>query len=100
MRSGKPIRALYADKTRVISVLAFVAAVIAAAAMQGQAPQPRTEWFAAELSPATFRYSGASLSITLGTLLGGAITPIVATALYAASGSSWPITALPNGNLL
>jgi hypothetical protein len=34
-------------KTRVISVLAFVTAVIAATAMQGQAPQPRTEWFAA-----------------------------------------------------
>jgi MFS family permease len=46
----------------------------------------------AELFPAAFRYSGASLSITLGTLLGGAITPIVATALYTAYGSSLPIT--------
>ena len=34
-------------KIRAIPVLAFVAAVIAAAEMHGQAPQPRTEWFAA-----------------------------------------------------
>jgi MFS family permease len=36
----------------------------------------------AELFPAPFRYIGASLSITLGTVLGGAIAPFVATALY------------------
>ena len=46
----------------------------------------------AELFPATFRYSGASLSITLGTLLGGAIAPFVATALYSAFGNSWAVT--------
>jgi hypothetical protein len=46
----------------------------------------------AELFPSTFRYSGASLSITLGTLLGGAITPLVAAALYSAYGSSLAVT--------
>jgi MFS family permease len=46
----------------------------------------------AELFPATFRYSGASLSITLGTLLGGAIAPFVATALYSTFQNSWAIT--------
>jgi MFS family permease len=45
-----------------------------------------------ELFPATFRYSGASLSITLGTLLGGAVAPFIATALYSAFGNSWAIT--------
>lgn len=46
----------------------------------------------AELFPAAFRYSGTSLSITLGTLLGGAITPLVATALYDTFGTSLAIT--------
>jgi hypothetical protein len=46
----------------------------------------------AELFPAAYRYSGASLSITLGTLLGGAITPVVATALYGTFGNSWAVT--------
>ena len=59
--------------------------------VQGIYVGPQAAVFA-ELFPAAFRYSGASLSITLGTLLGGAITPIVAAALYNAVGSSWPIT--------
>jgi metabolite-proton symporter len=59
--------------------------------VQGMYIGPQAAVFA-ELFPATFRYSGASLSITLGTLLGGAITPIVATALYTAFGSSLPVT--------
>jgi hypothetical protein len=46
-----------------------------------------------ELFPTAVRYSGASLSITLGTLLGGAIAPFVATALFSTTGNSWPITA-------
>ena len=36
----------------------------------------------AELFPASIRYSGASLSNTLGTILGGAPAPFVAAALY------------------
>ena len=35
----------------------------------------------AEMFPATVRYSGASLSQTIGTILGGALAPMVATAL-------------------
>lgn len=46
----------------------------------------------AELFPPAVRYSGASLSITIGTLLGGAIAPFVATALYSTTGNSWPVT--------
>jgi len=46
----------------------------------------------AELFPAAVRYSGASLSITLGTIFGGAIAPFVATALYSTTGNSWPVT--------
>jgi len=60
-------------------------------AVQGMYIGPQAAVFA-ELFPATFRYSGASLSITLGTLLGGAIAPFIATALYSAFGNSWAIT--------
>jgi MFS family permease len=59
--------------------------------VQGMYIGPQPAVFA-ELFPSTFRYSGASLSITLGTLLGGAITPLVAAALYDAYGSSLAIT--------
>ncbi|RSM79450.1 MFS transporter [Kibdelosporangium aridum] len=53
-------------------------------------PQPA---MFAELFPTGMRYSGASLSLTLGVILGGAVTPLVATALYGATGSSWSLTA-------
>jgi MFS family permease len=46
----------------------------------------------AEMFPTTVRYSGTSLSLTIGTILGGALAPIVATALFGLGGSSWPIT--------
>jgi metabolite-proton symporter len=45
----------------------------------------------AELFPASIRYSGVSLSNTLGTILGGAPAPFVATALYDAYGSSMAV---------
>jgi len=60
-------------------------------AVQGIYIGPQSAVFA-ELFPASFRYSGASLSITLGTLLGGAIAPFIATALYSGFGNSWAIT--------
>jgi MFS family permease len=60
-------------------------------AVQGMYIGPQAAVFA-ELFPATIRYSGASLSITLGTLLGGAIAPFIATALYSAFGNSWAVT--------
>ena len=59
--------------------------------VQGMYIGPQAAVFA-ELFPSAFRYSGASLSITLGTLLGGAITPFVAAALYSTFGSSLAIT--------
>jgi MFS family permease len=52
-------------------------------------PQPA---LFAELFPAAVRYSGASLSLQVGTILGGAVFPLVATALYGATGSSWSVT--------
>jgi MFS family permease len=52
-------------------------------------PQPAVF---SELFPAATRYSGASISLTLGTVLGGAVAPAIATALFDASGSSRLIT--------
>jgi hypothetical protein len=57
-------------------------------------PQPAVF---AELFGTTVRYSGSSLSVQLGTILGGGLVPFVATALYAAAGSSWPLTAYTVG---
>jgi MFS family permease len=59
--------------------------------VQGAYIGPQAAVFA-ETFPAPVRYSGASLSITIGTIFGGAIAPFVATALYGAAGNSWPIT--------
>jgi len=59
--------------------------------VQGAYIGPQAAVFA-ESFPAQVRYSGASLSITLGTVFGGAIAPFLATALYGAAGNSWPIT--------
>ena len=42
----------------------------------------------AELFPASLRYSGASLSNTLGTIVGGAPAPLIAEALYDRFGTS------------
>ena len=60
-------------------------------AVQGIYIGPQGALFAVVFA-ATFRYSGASLSITLGTLLGGAFAPFIATALYSAFGNSWAVT--------
>ena len=53
-------------------------------------PQPAVF---SELFPAAIRYSGASLSLTLGTILGGALAPAIATTLYNAAGNSRLVTA-------
>lgn len=45
----------------------------------------------AELFTARVRYSGASLGYQIGTLIGGALTPLIATALHASSGSFLPV---------
>jgi metabolite-proton symporter len=52
-------------------------------------PQPAVF---SELFPAATRYSGASLSLTLGTILGGALSPAIATSLFSATGNSTLIT--------
>lgn len=60
--------------------------------LQGAYVGPQAAVFA-ELFTTAVRYSGASLSLTLGTIVGGAPAPFIATALFGVTGSSWPVTA-------
>jgi metabolite-proton symporter len=52
-------------------------------------PQPAVF---SELFPTATRYSGVSLSLTLGTILGGALSPAIAAALFGTTGDSTLIT--------
>jgi MFS family permease len=45
----------------------------------------------AEMFPANVRYSGVSIGYALGAILGGAFAPMIAEALYGATGMSWTI---------
>ncbi len=47
--------------------------------------------FFSELFPARVRYSGLSLVQQIGPLLGGGLSPLIATALLAAYGTPWPV---------
>jgi MFS family permease len=60
--------------------------------IQGAYVGPQAAVFS-ELFPTAVRYSGASLSLTLGTLIGGAVAPFIATALFSITGDSRLITA-------
>jgi MFS family permease len=59
--------------------------------LQGAYIGPQPAIFA-ELFPTEVRYSGASLSLTLGTLLGGAVAPFIATTLFGMTGNSGLVT--------
>jgi metabolite-proton symporter len=67
----------------------FVAIAVAATAVAFMAgPQAA---LVAGMFPPPVRYSGASSAYQLGSVLGGALAPLIATALYASSGTSVPI---------
>jgi MFS family permease len=69
----------------------IVLAVVGMLFVQGfyLGPQPAVM---SELFPTAVRYSGASLSVTLASVCGGAIAPIVATYLFALTGASTLVT--------
>ncbi|OFW16847.1 MAG: MFS transporter [Acidobacteria bacterium RIFCSPLOWO2_12_FULL_67_14] len=73
------------------SVLLAGVAVCGMLLAQGAYIGPQAAVFA-ELFPTAVRYSGVSLSLTLGTIFGGAIAPFVATALFSATGRSTLVT--------
>jgi MFS family permease len=59
--------------------------------LQGAYLGPQPAVFSELFAPAT-RYSGASLSLTLGTIFGGALAPFIATTLYGIAGNSTLVT--------
>jgi hypothetical protein len=74
------------------SVPAIALSIVVMMTLQGAYLGPQPAVFA-ELFDTGVRYSGASLSLQLGTILGGGLAPFVATALHGVTGSSWPVTA-------
>ncbi|MEU2349145.1 MFS transporter [Modestobacter sp. NPDC049651] len=68
------------------ALLAFVVAAVVQGIMAGSQGGLFTEIF-----DVRYRYSGISIAYQVGGMIGGAITPLVATALYDAYGSSTPI---------
>jgi metabolite-proton symporter len=75
--------------TRSIPLIAL--SVIVMMVLQGAYIGPQPAVFA-ELFDTSVRYSGISLSLQLGTILGGGLAPFVATALHGSTGSSWTVT--------
>lgn len=74
------------------ALLAFLVAAVVQGIMAGAQGGLFTEIFETRT-----RYSGASIAYQVGGMLGGAVTPIVATALYGSYGSAFPIAAYVGG---
>jgi MHS family shikimate/dehydroshikimate transporter-like MFS transporter len=72
--------------TVLVFVAVFVAVVVCHGAMIG--PQPA---FLSELFDAKVRYSGMALGHEVASTVAGGFSPIIATALLAWTGASWPI---------
>ncbi|GAA2352998.1 MFS transporter [Saccharopolyspora halophila] len=78
-----PMFALVDTANAAAAGLAFFVAAIVQGIMSGSQGGLFTELFDVQ-----FRYSGISIAYQMGGMIGGALTPIVATALYATYGSS------------
>ena len=81
-----PFFALVDTARPALILLAFAVGTVGIAGMAG--PQAT---LVAALFPTSVRYSGASLAYQVGSIVGGALAPLIATALYAAYGTSTPI---------
>ncbi len=67
----------------VLALVACVVTVITVSAQYGPLPALLSDQF-----PTRIRYSGVSLGYQLGNVVGGGLAPVVATAIFTASGSS------------
>lgn len=83
-----PMFALVNTGSVVAALISFVVAALAQAVMAGAQGGLFTQIFETRM-----RYSGASIGYQAGGMLGGAVTPIVAAALYAAYAAALPIAA-------
>ncbi|MFB8267568.1 MFS transporter [Streptomyces sp. NPDC055955] len=73
-----------------IFVAVFVAVVICHGAMIGTQPAFITELF----NDSRVRYSGVALGHEVASVVAGGFSPIIATALFAWAGASWPVALL------
>jgi MFS family permease len=69
-----------------LALVAFLVAAVVQGIMAGAQGRLYTEAF-----DVAYRYSGISVAYQVGGMLGGAVTPLVATWLYATTGSSTPV---------
>jgi metabolite-proton symporter len=83
---GFPMFLLVDTGNPVLITFAFSVGFFAWSAMYG----PMGAFFS-ELFPARVRYSGCSLSFALAGVLGGALAPMIAVKLMAATGASWSV---------
>ncbi|WP_367127783.1 MFS transporter [Saccharothrix sp. HUAS TT1] len=81
-----PMFLLMDTRNAALGLIGITGAVIFLSAMYG--PQAA---IAAELFPTRVRYSGASLGYQISTIIGGSVAPLVATALYARTGTSMSV---------
>lgn len=81
-----PAFALINTKNSALLILAIVLGQVFFASFYG----PQAAFFS-ELFSVRLRYSGASIGYQVGVMLGGALTPIIATYLYTETGSSLPV---------
>ncbi|WP_033289757.1 MFS transporter [Amycolatopsis jejuensis] len=78
------------------SVVILAAFIIGLGLMHTTMYGPQGAFFA-EVFSTGLRYSGVSLGVQLGSVLGGAFAPLIATSLYAATGSSVSVAAYMAG---
>ncbi|MFC5952878.1 MFS transporter [Pseudonocardia lutea] len=84
-----PSFALFDTRSVPLILLALAGLVIASSLISGPMPSLLTDMF-----PASVRYSGSSLSYTVGSILGGGFTPLLSTALLAGTGSTASVSLL------
>jgi MFS family permease len=87
-----PMFALVNTRVAGLALLAFVVAAVVQGIMAGAQGGLFTEIFDVRL-----RYSGMSIAYQLGGMIGGAVTPIAATALFGAYHSSTPVALYVTG---
>jgi MHS family shikimate/dehydroshikimate transporter-like MFS transporter len=73
-----------------LPALLVISVVLALSVGHGAMYAPQAS-FVSELFGTRVRYSGLSLGYQLASVLAGGLSPIIATTLYAKTGSSWPI---------
>lgn len=84
-----PVFLLMDTRSIPLILIALAVPVFAMSLMSGTTPS-----LLAEMFPVRIRYSGSSLSYAIGSILGGGVTPLLTTALYAGTGTTVSVSLL------